>query len=154
MTSLPNIAVQLVHITGPLKGEIQEIFDSEISIGRFSNCEVRFPVDFTIISRNHAQIIREGNRFKLIDSSTNGTFVNGNRITEHYLKSGDVIAFAEDGPKVSFLTQVKADQPEPPKSVPPEPETANEIKLDVTVKVPVLKVKAEFVISMEQHSFI
>jgi pSer/pThr/pTyr-binding forkhead associated (FHA) protein len=31
------------------------------------------------------------------ESSTNGVFVNGNRIATHYLKSGDVIHF---GPEV------------------------------------------------------
>jgi len=57
------------------------------------------------ISRKHAHIIREGNRFKLVDSSTNGTFVNGTKIDESWLKNGDVIFFTEGGPKVSFLTR-------------------------------------------------
>ena len=57
------------------------------------------------ISRHHARIIREGNRFKLIDQSTNGSYVNGQRVSEAYLKDGDVIMLAEGGPKISFLTQ-------------------------------------------------
>ena len=54
------------------------------------------------MSRKHAEIIREGNRFKLVDLSANGTFVNGKRVKEVYLKDGDVLTFAEGGPKVSF----------------------------------------------------
>jgi len=107
MTGKPTIFVQLVHIEGPLKGEIQEYLDPEISIGRHPSCQVQFPKDLAIISRTHAQIAREGNRFKLNDQSANGTFVNGRRVTEAYLKSGDVLIFAEGGPKVSFLTRIE-----------------------------------------------
>ena len=106
MKSRPHIIVQLVHIEGPLKGEIQEFSESEISIGRHSSCHLRFPKDATLISRKHARIVREGNRFKLIDHSSNGTFVNGKRVKETYLKDGDVLAIAERGAKVSFLTKI------------------------------------------------
>ncbi|MBN1931800.1 MAG: FHA domain-containing protein [Desulfobacterales bacterium] len=106
MKSKPIIIVQLVHIQGPLKGEIQEFSSPEILIGRHPSCQVRFPKDLSTISRKHAKIIREGNRFKLIDQSTNGTFLNGKRVKEDYLKDGDVLIFAENGPKASFLTKI------------------------------------------------
>lgn len=120
MTAIPHIVVQLVHIEGPLKGEIQELSDAEIVIGRHPDCQVHFPKDVVTLSRRHARIIREGNRFKLIDQSTNGTFVNGKLVSEVYLKDGDVITFTEGGPKVSFLTRV-SDQPAPPLSTPAPP---------------------------------
>jgi len=129
MANIPVIVIQLIHIEGPLKGEIQEFSNPEISIGRHSSCQVQFPKDLKIISRKHAQIIREGNRFKLINHSQNGTFLNGKRIPEAYLKDGDVLIFAQGGPKVSFLTKIEAGQtdidiltpvtPEPPQ-MPPE----------------------------------
>ena len=103
---MPVIVVQLVHIQGPLKGQIQEFMDNEITIGRNPSCQVQFPPDVTSISRMHAELIREGNRFKVVDHSTNGTFVNGKRITEAYLKDGDVIMFTEGGPKASFLAKI------------------------------------------------
>ncbi|MBC2695349.1 MAG: FHA domain-containing protein [Desulfobacteraceae bacterium] len=109
---LPIIIVQLVHIYGPFKGEIQEFSESTILIGRHPSCHVLFPRDVAIVSRRHAQIIREGNRFKLIDQSANGTFVNGKRVKEAYLKDGDVLIFAEGGPKVSFLTKIVESQHE------------------------------------------
>jgi len=128
MTTIPTIVVQLVHIDGPLKGEIQEFFDQEISMGRLPTCQVQFPKNFTMISRNHARIVREGNRFKLVDQSANGTFVNGKRVTEAYLKSGDVLILAEGGPKVSFLTRVEEGRPQPqavtPPGAPAEPQAA------------------------------
>ncbi len=106
MTAIAPIIVQLVHIQGPLKGEIQELPDIEISIGRHPECQVRFPKDLVTISRRHARIVREGNRFKLIDQSTNGTYVNGRPVSEAYLKDGDVITFTDNGPKLSFLTRI------------------------------------------------
>lgn len=105
--SLPNIIVQLIHIEGPYKGRIDEFTDDVITIGRDPGCHVAFPPDLNIISRKHAEIRREGNRFKIIDSSTNGTFIRGGAIEETYLKNGDVIVFSEEGPKVSFLMTVQ-----------------------------------------------
>ena len=86
MKRTPVIIVQLVHMQGPLKGEIQELAESQISIGRQPSCHVCFPAKLTIISREHASIVREGNRFKLVDHSANGTFVNGKPVKEVYLK--------------------------------------------------------------------
>ncbi|MGD9369159.1 MAG: FHA domain-containing protein [Desulfobacteraceae bacterium] len=117
MSDIPHIIVQLVHIEGPLKGEIQDFSIPDIFIGRHPDCQVQFPKDVVTLSRKHAHIVREGNRFKLIDKSTNGTFVNGQRVTEAFLKDGDVITFSEGGPKVSFLTQV-SDQPAPSPQTP------------------------------------
>jgi len=84
----------------------QEFAEGSILIGRHPSCHVRFPADVTVLS-GHTRDRPEGNQFRLVDKSTNGTFVNGKRITETFLKSGDVLAFAEGGPKVSFLTEVK-----------------------------------------------
>lgn len=117
MKSIPKIVVQIVHIQGPLKGEIQEISDPEFLVGRHSSCQVRFPKDMAVLSRYHARIVREGNRFRLTDQSTNGTFLNGQRVTDAFLKNGDVLMFTDGGPKVSFLTKIlegRVEAGEPP----------------------------------------
>lgn len=64
--------------------------DSQITIGR-TGCEVT--LDNPQVSRFHAQIDRlPDNRRLLRDAgSANGTFVNGQRITQHLLKPGDII---------------------------------------------------------------
>ena len=116
MKKAPTIIMQLVHIQGPLKGQIQEFSSNTIFIGRHSSCEVQFPKDLDILSRKHARIIREGNRFKLIDQSTNGTFVNGKQVQESYLKDGDILLFADSGPKVSFLTKLGESQADLPQA--------------------------------------
>lgn len=105
MTHTLPIIIQLVHIHGPMKGEIQEFDCNEIHIGRHPSCDLQFPKDLDVISRKHAVIVREGNRFKIVDTSTNGTFVNGSKISEAWLKNGDVIFITQGGPKISFLTR-------------------------------------------------
>jgi pSer/pThr/pTyr-binding forkhead associated (FHA) protein len=140
MPQAPNIVVQLIHIQGPLRGEIQEFSDPEIAIGRHPSCHLQFPKDLAIISRNHARIVREGNRHKLIDESTNGTFVNGKAVKETYLKSGDVLTFAEEGgPKVSFVTEMGQAETTPPprpaprpKATPPTPNQQEQVKPEPT----------------------
>lgn len=137
MKRAPVIIVQLVHMQGPLKGEIQELAESEISIGRQPSCHVCFPAKLTIISREHASIVREGNRFKLVDHSANGTFVNGKPVKEVYLKDGDVIDFAKGGPKVSFLTQVSEGEVEiasPEPLLQPEPRISSGPELRSTTE--------------------
>ncbi|HFQ80141.1 MAG TPA: FHA domain-containing protein [Desulfobacterales bacterium] len=133
MKTAPVIIVQLIHIEGPLKGQILELSDPEIKIGRQTSCQLCFPADLNIISREHATITREGNRFKLTDHSSNGTLVNGKRIQEIYLKDGDVITIAQGGPKVSFLTEIgeadlssPAPAPEIQRPAPPSPPPVRE----------------------------
>ncbi|MDH4268533.1 MAG: FHA domain-containing protein, partial [Deltaproteobacteria bacterium] len=157
--------VQLIHILGPLKGQIQEFAEPVISIGRHPSSHLRFPADLTSISRKHAEIIREGNQFKLVDHSVNGTYVNGKRVKETYLKNGDVLTFAEEGgPKVSFLTEIKEGLPEiesmpPPPPPPPrerpkvEPQRPADVKprvaqpvIERPEEVPMPRVKASLVI--------
>lgn len=121
----PVITIQLIHIQGPMKGDIGEYSRDMISIGRHPSCDLRFPADLTIVSRRHAQIVREGNEFRLIDQSANGTFVNGKRVKETLLKEGDVLEFADGGPKVSFLTQVREAPIEGEKTMPVPPEKSS-----------------------------
>jgi pSer/pThr/pTyr-binding forkhead associated (FHA) protein len=64
-------------------------------IGRNENCELSLPVQY--VSKNHAQIVREGKELKIIDmGSVNGTYVNRKKIKgSTVLKSGDVIHFSK-----------------------------------------------------------
>lgn len=61
-----------------------------INVGRMVDNDV--VVDDPYVSRYHAQIRRRGNEFLLFDiNSSRGTSVNGIRVREHLLRSGDVI---------------------------------------------------------------
>ena len=107
------ITVQIVHIDGPHKGNIDKFDQFPITIGRHPDCQICFPQDQTLISRHHAELVREGNRCKVVDHSTNGTFVNGKKVKETFLKDGDVLLIGHSGPKISFLSEIKDTLPGP-----------------------------------------
>jgi pSer/pThr/pTyr-binding forkhead associated (FHA) protein len=118
----------LTHIHGSLKGtDDMELADDVITIGRNPSCTVAFPATEPGVSREHARIEREGLRYKLTDLSRFGTFVNGRKVTEAFLASGDVVEFGPGGPRVRFMPA--SDQP-----VSPEPQV---IQAADQVRVPV-----------------
>ena len=63
------------------------------TLGRHLENDIVFHEDF--LSRHHAEIIYEGDKYVLHDKqSTSGTFVNGKKIESCVLNSGDLISFA------------------------------------------------------------
>jgi len=65
-----------------------------VTIGRSSDTDL--PVDSTRVSREHATIEQRGAHYFLRDlGSTNGTYVNGDRIDEVELQDGDMLAVAD-----------------------------------------------------------
>ena len=55
---------------------------SEISLGRDTNCDVRFEPSAVMVSRRHADIRRANDGFSIYDNgSFNGTLINGQRIS-------------------------------------------------------------------------
>lgn len=59
-----------------------------VNIGRDPGCDI--VLDNLGVSRQHAQIRKVAERYVLADNqSTNGTILNGRRITSHELQSGD-----------------------------------------------------------------
>ena len=86
-------------------GESQEIIIDNIELGRDSKCQVRFDESFPTVSRRHAAIIKEGDKWKIIQlSKTNPTYLNGRKIDyEWYLQNGDEIQLAVGGPKLGFI---------------------------------------------------
>jgi pSer/pThr/pTyr-binding forkhead associated (FHA) protein len=107
MKNPPIIIVQLIHIHGGMKGQIQEFSEPVVTIGRVPSFTLHFPPNEPGVSREHAKIVRDGNQFKLVAlNDTFGTFVNGKQIKETVLRNGDVIEFGTGGPKVSFNTEI------------------------------------------------
>ncbi len=87
---------RLVVRQGPIPGQIFELNKSEISIGRDISND--FVINDAEVSRKHAQLTLEGNRYKIEDlSSTNGTYIDGQRlIGPHLLSVGEIIMFGDN----------------------------------------------------------
>ncbi|MCI0329512.1 MAG: FHA domain-containing protein [candidate division Zixibacteria bacterium] len=91
----------LEFLSGSIQGEKR--FDGKlVRIGRDPQGEVAF--DFQkdpAVSFNHAVIESANGRYELRDlGSTNGTLVNGKKISRHFLEEGDLVAFGLAGPQV------------------------------------------------------
>ena len=89
------MAYQLVMKTGPAPGKIFTLENTEIAIGREAGSDVY--VNDVEVSRHHARLLSQFGDYLLEDlDSTNGSFVNGQRITgQRILKPGDTLFLGE-----------------------------------------------------------
>lgn len=92
-------------LDGDRAGDVVALPDQPLRIGRKPGNDLVLADEKT--SGAHAEIVREGDRYLLRDlGSTNGTFLDGNRVTELVLTPGDVVTIgrircrfrAEDAP--------------------------------------------------------
>jgi pSer/pThr/pTyr-binding forkhead associated (FHA) protein len=76
---------------------------SRMVIGRESNCDIPIPIEH--LSRKHAELFFEGNQLYIKDlNSSNGTYLNGKKISKAKLNPGDkikldVVSFEIIGPE-------------------------------------------------------
>ncbi|MCE5322788.1 FHA domain-containing protein [bacterium] len=87
----PPQGARLTAISGPYSGNTYMLGSGQTEIGRDAAKPIGLPNDNTV-SRNHARIAQEVTCYVIYDSgSTNGTFVNGNRVQRQELKPGDLV---------------------------------------------------------------
>ena len=78
----------LFVIRGNDQGARFEFKEPPVGLGRDASNAVQ--LHDTEVSRHHAELRREGNEYWLVDlDSSNGTFVNGQRVRSHQVASGD-----------------------------------------------------------------
>ncbi len=88
---------------GPNSGMIVPLMGNPLTLGRRSDNDVMD--DETTVSRRHALVMETPSGFVLRDlNSTNGTFINGNKlgVGEHILKHGDRLRLAGSGVTYQF----------------------------------------------------
>lgn len=96
---------RLVSLTD---GREYSISSGSLLIGREAGCDVVIPSKN--VSRRHAEIVATPKGYILIDSSTNGTFVNGERVQgQRLLSRADVVRCGDY--ELRFYADVKAEQP-------------------------------------------
>jgi RsiW-degrading membrane proteinase PrsW (M82 family) len=91
-----------LHLTidrGTLAGRRYDLETGFLTIGRSETCSIRFdPNTERIASKQHAFIEAKVDGYYLTDNnSTNGTLLNGRKISVERLGSGDQIQFGTDG---------------------------------------------------------
>lgn len=86
---------QFVMRSGPTPGVIFPLEGDQLTIGRDANNGV--PINDVEVSRKHSRLTFQGGKYVLEDlGSTNGTFVNGQRLAgPAVLKAGDVVSLGE-----------------------------------------------------------
>ena len=83
---MPKVSIK----AGPDSGKVYEVAQAAI-LGRLDTNDI--PVKDGKASREHAKIYKQGEQYAIVDlNSSNGTFVNGEKITKRILKNGDEIA--------------------------------------------------------------
>jgi len=91
---LRHTGYRLLVLSGELRGREVDVLSDAVSLGKSRSCDVVLPDDS--VSRLHAEIRREGDAYRFRDrGSTNGSFVGGARVTDAYLKPGDVIGIGK-----------------------------------------------------------
>ena len=87
--------LKLTFLSGSLQGTEARFAQPAVRIGRAPDCDVRLDRQADPeVSAHHAEIVAEGGGWTLIDTaSTNGTLVNGERVTRRRLVSGDLVVF-------------------------------------------------------------
>jgi hypothetical protein len=87
-----SVAARLVGRNGEYQGNEFFIKGDDFLIGRAFECHLM--LNDEMISGQHARIVRSGEHYEVQDlGSTNGTFVNGEKIDKKVLRTGDVIRF-------------------------------------------------------------
>jgi pSer/pThr/pTyr-binding forkhead associated (FHA) protein len=82
---MPKLILQFEDVT------LKEVpVGQAVTIGRLPGNSL--VIDSPIVSSKHARVVRDGDDFVVEDlKSTNGTFVNRQRVTRHRLRDGDVM---------------------------------------------------------------
>ena len=105
-------------LSGARAGQVDRFDKAVVVIGRHAVVDLRFSPDRDLdVSGRHAEIRFSEGKYVLQDmGSTNGTFVNGERVegtTE--LHDGDKLRFGARGPEAQIWTNVATDMPLPQK---------------------------------------
>ena len=75
---------------------------SEVIIGRDAGCHIQLPL--TNVSRTHSKLSGNGEEYRVDDlNSTNGTYVNGVKVSGCILRNNDLIRIGEC--KILFIQQ-------------------------------------------------
>ena len=121
-----SLTVIVDHLAGSRRGQRQELGAAgKVRFGRHPDCEVSFDAHRDIdASSRHAELRPDHEAWILVDvGSSNGTFVDGHRVTETTVAVGTpvVVEFGAGGPRVRLFVGDPAEAAALPAPVLDEP---------------------------------
>lgn len=118
----------LVLIIEGFERYVYPLGKATLLIGRRGEADIQLPSD--AIDHDHASIVLEEGKFILRDNgSTNGSYVNGEKVSRKLLKHLDLVRFGNYIFLVSFIDMTLAET---------EPPVPREVQLDVQTSSPEL----------------
>ena len=99
------MTIELRILSGARAGQRERFDTSLVSVGRHPQSDLRFDPEADLdVSTRHAELREADGAWTVFDQqSTNGTFVNGERIADHRrVFSGDTLGLGANGPQVEI----------------------------------------------------
>ena len=97
---------QLIPIGG---GDPIPLLKPILLVGRRPSCDIR--LEYPNVSSHHCRLEYVNGYWRAVDTSTNGTKVNGERIDEKFLQPGDTIAFAKHIFEIQYVPDPEGSPP-------------------------------------------
>lgn len=119
----------VIVIFGGKEEKTYQLDRSRLVVGREPKCEIQ--IDNLGISREHCAFSQRGEAFLIQDlNSSNGTYVNGKKITEHFLNNDDEIIVGKYKLVFKNDQQQPAKEHQAPEQSAPVPDTLNTYVMD------------------------
>jgi predicted component of type VI protein secretion system len=122
----------MASVTVIFGGQEQQTFQLDkpkMVVGREPTCEIH--IDNLGISRNHCAFVNKNDAFVVQDlGSSNGTYVNGRKVNEHFLNDADEVIIGKYTLKFKNETQSAAPAQPAAGDAPAVPDTLNTYVMD------------------------
>ena len=94
--------IRIQHLSGSLKGQTSASGKSTVRVGRAEDCDLRFDAaKDPKVSGHHAEFLYEDGCWFVVDTgSTNGTLIDGQRVSKARLRQGEEVQLGAGGPLV------------------------------------------------------
>jgi len=133
---------KLVVLSAGLNGRTHELNVDKTTIGRVD--DNTFQIADPSVSSHHCEVLLQGSEVLIRDlNSTNGSFINNDKISESILKPGQTLRLGQielqlvpDGAPIPTAPAVPAPKPNAPAPAAHAPATAPGRKMDSTMVVP------------------
>jgi hypothetical protein len=96
--------LKVKHLSGSRSGQVQSITTQSATIGRNPSNHVAFdPETDRAVSGLHAELQYRDGAWWLRDlGSSNGTWINGERVSEKMIRPGEVVQLGQNGPRIQL----------------------------------------------------